>query len=67
MNVSTFKPLKQQVNSDDKYTDLGYIPCNGYVPCQPDYLPAEKLSERLDGAMPCHNYKDQGDTPSGCW
>ena len=34
MNVSTFKPLKQQVNSDDKYTDLGYIPCNGYVPCK---------------------------------
>ena len=34
MNVPTFKPLKQQVNSDDKYTDLGYIPCNGYVPCK---------------------------------
>ena len=34
MNVSTFKPLKQQVNSNDKYTDVGYIPCNGYVPCK---------------------------------
>ena len=34
MNVSTFKPLTQQVNSDDKYTFVGYIPCNGYVPCK---------------------------------
>ena len=23
---------------------------------QPVYLPIEKLEERLDGAMPCHNY-----------
>ena len=32
-NISTFKPLPQQVLSNAKYTDVGYIPCNGYVPC----------------------------------
>ena len=32
-NISTFKPLAQQINSNSKYTDVGYIPCNGYVPC----------------------------------
>ena len=34
MNVSTFKPLTQQKNSNEKYTFVGYIPCNGYVPCK---------------------------------
>ena len=36
-NISTFKPLSQQVNSNAKYTDVGYIPCNGYVPCMVSY------------------------------
>ena len=37
-NISTFKPLPQQVLSNSKYTDVGYIPCNGYVPCMVSYL-----------------------------
>ena len=36
-NISTFKPLAQQINSNSKYTDVGYIPCNGYVPCMVSY------------------------------
>lgn len=66
-NVTTFAPLAQLVNSNIKYNGNGYMPCNGYVPCQPVYLPIEKLEERMDGAMPCHNYKGQGDSPAGCW
>eukprot|EP00090_Calanus_glacialis_P010145 TRINITY_DN18541_c0_g1_i4.p1 TRINITY_DN18541_c0_g1~~TRINITY_DN18541_c0_g1_i4.p1 ORF type:complete len:146 (-),score=48.34 TRINITY_DN18541_c0_g1_i4:472-909(-) len=67
MNISTFRPQGQMVNDNKKYNGFGYIPCNGYVPCQPEYLPADKLEERLDGAMPCHNYKEMGDSPEGCW
>lgn len=33
------------------------MPCNGYVPCQPEHLSPDHLAERIDGAMPCHNYK----------
>jgi len=66
-NVTTFSPMNQQVKSNIRYNGNGYIPCNGYVPCQPVYLPVDKLEERLDGAMPCHNYRGQGDTPAGCW
>jgi len=58
-NITTFAPLDQRVDSNIKYNGNGYMPCNGYVPCQPVYLPLEKLQERLDGAMPCHNYKGQ--------
>ena len=90
MNVSTFKPLKQQVNSNDKYTDVGYIPCNGYVPCevssldistcthehnghgekfcfQTDQMSPSMVEERMEGADPCHDYKDGGPGPEGCW
>ena len=27
-----------QVHSNMKYIGMGYMPCNGYVPCQPDHL-----------------------------
>ena len=37
----------------------GYMGCNGYVPCQPKQLRPDLLAERIDGAMPCHNYKGQ--------
>merc|ERR1711913_177573 len=67
MNVSTFKPLKQQVNSNDKYTDVGYIPCNGYVPCKTDQMSPSMVDERMEGADPCHDYKDGGPGPEGCW
>jgi len=67
MNISTFRPQGQKINDNKKYNGFGYIPCNGYVPCQPEYLPSEKLAERLDGAKPCHNYQENGDTPAGCW
>jgi len=67
INITTFRPQSQAVNDNKKYNGFGYIPCNGYVPCQPVYLHEDKLEERLDGAMPCHNYQDQGDSPDGCW
>ena len=57
------------------------MPCNGYVPCQPEQLRPDLLAERMEGAMPCHNYKGgdmdtdsvdtmcsgHGETPQGCW
>ena len=33
-NISTFRPLSQQVNYNMRATGIGYVPCNGYVPCQ---------------------------------
>ena len=66
-NISTFRPLPQQVNDNKKYNGMGYMPCNGYVPCQPEFLSAENLADRIDGAMPCHDYKDKGEGPDGCW
>ena len=33
-NLSTFTPLEQEVHSNIKYIGMGYMPCNGYVPCQ---------------------------------
>ena len=33
-NITTFRPLDQQINDNKKYNGFGYIPCNGYVPCQ---------------------------------
>ena len=98
-NISTFRPLDQQINSNIKYngidkhfifiitqwraakyqlsdssTDItycslgnGYMGCNGYVPCQPEQLRPDLLAERIEGAMPCHNYNDQGEQPAGCW
>ena len=66
-NISTFRPLPQQVNDNKKYNGMGYMPCNGYVPCQPEFLSAENLADRIDGSMPCHDYKDKGEGPEGCW
>ena len=34
MNISTFRPQGQKINDNKKYNGFGYIPCNGYVPCQ---------------------------------
>ena len=33
-NISTFRPLDQAVNSNIRYNGNGYLPCNGFVPCQ---------------------------------
>jgi len=66
-NISTFRPLDQQINSNIKYNGNGYMGCNGYVPCQPEQLRPDLLAERIEGAMPCHNYNDQGEQPAGCW
>ena len=30
-----------------QYAGNGYLPCNGYVPCQPEYLSPGKLEERV--------------------
>ena len=39
------------------YNSDGYIPCNGHVPCQIWHLAPELNQERIEGAMPCHNYQ----------
>ena len=26
---------------------MGYLPCNGYVPCQPDHLSKKDLEDRM--------------------
>jgi len=66
-NISTFRPLDQQINSNIRYNGNGYLPCNGFVPCQPAQLSPAQLEERLEDAEPCHNYKDKGAGPEGCW
>ena len=82
-NISTFRPLDQAINSNIKYNGNGYMPCNGYVPCQvhdpqlyicelildiqPVHLRPDLRAERIEGAMPCHNYKGKGEKPEGCW
>merc|ERR1712029_88233 len=66
-NISTFRPLDQQVMQHRMYNSDGYIPCNGNVPCQIWHLPPHINAERIEGAMPCHNYQGHGDTPQGCW
>lgn len=67
LDVSTFRAKSRQVSSNMKYNGMGYLPCNGYVPCQPEYLSEEHKDERMEGAMPCHGYQGKGDGPSGCW
>ena len=48
----TFKPLPQVTGSNIMYNGNGFMPCNGFVPCQPDSLPPWKNALRLEGAMP---------------
>ena len=31
------------------------------------HLPPEVNAERIEGALPCHNYQGFGETPQGCW
>ena len=82
-NLSTFTPLEQEVHSNIKYIGMGYMPCNGYVPCQvmitssyldvlysslqPSHLQPDQQLERIEGAMPCHDYNNRGSGPDGCW
>ena len=47
----TFKPLTQQTMTHIMYTGNGFMPCNGFVPCQPDSLPPWKNALRLEGSM----------------
>ena len=53
-----YNGLSVQVHSNIKYIGMGYMPCNGYVPCQPDHLDRERQRERIEGAMPCHDYQE---------
>merc|ERR1711994_198694 len=46
LDMTTFTPLEQEVHSNMKYIGMGYMPCNGYVPCQPSHLDSEKQQER---------------------
>ena len=66
-NISTFRPLDQKIDSNIRYNGNGYLPCNGFVPCQPEQLSPAQLEERLDDAEPCHNYRGNGAGPDGCW
>jgi len=66
-NISTFRPLDQKIGSNIRYNGNGYLPCNGFVPCQPEQLSPSQLKERLEDAMPCHNYRGEGAGPQGCW
>ena len=59
-NISTFRPLDQKTGSNIRYNSDGYIPCNGHVPCQIWHLAPELNQERIEGAMPCHNYQGGG-------
>ena len=34
LNISTFKPIIQSKNSAMKYSGPGFLPCNGFQPCQ---------------------------------
>ena len=36
-NASTFKPIDQNKLSNQKYTGMGFVPCNGHLPCQVNY------------------------------
>ena len=33
-DTATFRPVAQHVNSNQKYTGMGFLPCNGHLPCQ---------------------------------
>ena len=48
-----------------RYNGDGYMPCNGYVPCQPDSLPPWKNALRLEGAMP--GWKEEWDGYQGVY
>ena len=62
-----FKLLLELIRSSMCPAGNGYMPCNGYVPCQPHHLRPDLLQERIEAAMPCHNYRDNGELPAGCW
>ena len=49
--MTTFKPLTQNKNSNQKYNGPGFIPCNGLLPCQLDHFPAEYNHQRKEGQM----------------
>ena len=49
--MTTFKPLTQNKNSNQKYNGPGFIPCNGLLPCQLDHFPAEYNQQRKEGQM----------------
>ena len=63
--------MKVNVNDDIvmtiivRYNGDGYMPCNGYVPCQPDSLPPWKNALRLEGSMP--GWKEEWDGYQGVY
>ena len=70
--ITQWRAAKYQLSdspTDITYCSLGngYMGCNGYVPCQPEQLRPDLLAERIEGAMPCHNYNNRGSGPGGCW
>merc|ERR1712130_790899 len=46
----TFKPVEQMQESSKMYNGNGFLPCKGFVPCQPGHLSPEENFERLDGS-----------------
>ena len=47
----TFRPLIQNKNSNQKYNGPGFIPCNGFLPCQLEHFPPEYNEKRKEGQM----------------
>ena len=49
-DTGTFRPVAQHVNSNQKYTGMGFLPCNGHLPCQVpgiQYQGYEAMMERV--------------------
>ena len=61
----TFRPRPQVTGSSIMYTGNGFLPCNGFVPCQPDSLPPWKNAARLEGSM--EGWRDEWDGYQGVY
>lgn len=61
----TFKPLAQMTASSKMYNGIGLLPCNGFVPCQPEHLSPELNFLRLEGAM--EGWKEEWDGYQGVY
>ena len=64
-NRPTFRPRPQVTGSNIMYTGNGFLPCNGFVPCQPDSLPPWKNAARMEGAM--EGWREEWDGTQGVY
>ena len=49
--TTTFRPLEQNKNSNQKYNGPGFIPCNGFLPCKLDHFRPAYNEERKQDQM----------------